>query len=236
MYIQNGVWETYGKSLQVLSTAQAFYPPQGTNLTDPFSRTLEPSNGSFAFGNDTGQLYIGMGTSNDWFPVTPTEGRNTFGMFYGLTAGTGNGTSTDYGTPIPVKTTAGTGRIPFPRDNGTPTGIFITMGSTSPPALSELVLVDQGTYDITFKIHTTEPGQLQLELDGLDLPETVAVNMNPTIGGHPIIGNAIITTSGQASRLAVVNCTGNAIPLTITSADSSETHANAQSITIRKVA
>ena len=37
-----------------------------------------------------------------------------FAMFYGLTAGTGSG-GTDYAATIPAKTTAGTGRVPFPR-------------------------------------------------------------------------------------------------------------------------
>jgi hypothetical protein len=85
-------------------------------------------------------------------------------------------------------------------------------------------------------VHTTEPGQLELELNGVELPETTTPDMNPTSGGHPIIGNALITTGAPNAVLAVINPPGNSAALTITPADGAETHANAQSITILRVA
>ena len=151
-----------------------------------------------------------------------------FSMFYGLTTGTGNGGPDDYSATVAVKTTAGTGRVPFPRD-GPIIGSIVRIDSSS------FTLATVGTYEVTFRVHTTEPGQLQLELQGADLPETVAVNMNSTSGGHPIIGNAYITTSVINSVLAVINPTGNTPALTVTPADGSSTHANAQSITIKRL-
>jgi hypothetical protein len=156
-----------------------------------------------------------------------------YAMFYGLTAGTGNAAASDYAATVAVKTTAGTGRVPFPR-------LGPAAGGASAPVLgvalsNSFVLPDIATYEVTFRVHTTEPGQLQLELQGVDQPATVGVNMNPTAGGHPIIGNAFITTTVVNSVLAVVNCVGNAAALTITPADGNRTAANTQSLTIRKI-
>jgi len=153
----------------------------------------------------------------------------TGSMFYGLTAGTGNGGATDYAATIAVKTSAGTGRVPFPR-NGPILGSIVRIDGSS------FTLPNIGTYEVTFKVHTTEPGQLQLELNGAAIVESTAVNMNPTSGGHPIIGNVFITTTSINSTLAVINPVGNSTALTITPADGAETQANAQSITIKQLA
>jgi hypothetical protein len=150
-----------------------------------------------------------------------------FGLFYGLTAGTGNGGPTDYAATVAVKTAAGTGRVPFPR-NGPALGMVRNDANS-------VTLAAVGTYEITFNVHTTEPGQLQLELNGAYLPETSCVNMNPTAGGHPIGGTFYITTSTINSIVAVVNCAGNSTALTITPADGAETHANSQKLTIVRI-
>jgi len=170
-----------------------------------------------------------IGATGATGPTGATGGLAGFGMFFGLTAGTGNGGPTDYAATIPVKTAAGTGRVPFPR-NGPAVGGIVRIDSSS------FTLPAIGTYEITFRVHTTEPGQLQLELNGADLPETVAVNMNPTAGGHPIIGNAVIATSAINAVLAVINPAGNSTALTVTPANGAQTHANAQSITITRIA
>lgn len=160
--------------------------------------------------------------------IVPT-GAAGYAMFYGLTTGTGNGGPNDYASTVAVKTSAGTGRVPFPRSGPATAGGIARVDSSS------FTLPAIGTYEVTFRVHTTEPGQLELELNGVELPQTVAVNMNPTSGGHPIIGNAYITTTSINSVLAVINPPGNASALTITPADGSDTHANAQSITIRQI-
>jgi hypothetical protein len=151
-----------------------------------------------------------------------------FGMFFGLTAGTGNGGPTDYAATVAVKTSAGTGRVPFPR-NGPAVGIV-----RNDP--NSVTLPEVGTYEVSFEVHTTEPGQLQLEANGVDLAETCVGNMNPTSGGHPLIGHAFITTATPNVVIAVVNPAGNAAALTITPADGSETHANAQTLTVKRLA
>jgi hypothetical protein len=150
-----------------------------------------------------------------------------FAMFYGLTAGTGNGGADDYTATVPVNTGAGTGRVPFPR-NGPANGILRVDGSS-------FTLPDIGTYEVTFKVHTTEEGQLELELNGAPVPESETVDQNPTSGGHLLVGNALITTVGVNEVLAVINCAGNPSALTITQ-PSSVTNANAQSIVIKRIA
>jgi hypothetical protein len=148
-------------------------------------------------------------------------------MFFGLTAGTGNGAGTDYAATIAAKTVAGTGRIPFPQ-NG-PTAGIVRIDNTS------FVLPSIGTYEIYFSIHTTELGQIQLELNGVDLPETVVANMNSTSGGHLITGSFFVTTTGLNSILAIINPSGNTSALTITPADGANTHANAQVLLIKRI-
>ena len=161
--------------------------------------------------------------------ATGTTGIILYAMFYGLTSGTGNPTTTDYAATIPVKTAAGTGRVPFPRAGPASSISFANDGSS-------FYLPNIGTYEITFRVHTTEPGQLLIELNGADQADTVAVNMNPTSGGHPIIGNAFITTTSVNSLIAIINPEGNSTALTITPANGAETHANTQSITIKQIA
>lgn len=200
---------------------QGVIGPQGLTIVGPQGEI-----GSI--GQDGIQGVIGpMGLIGPDGPVGPSAGALGYAMFYGLTAGTGNGGPTDYGATVAAKTLAGTGRVPFPRDG--PLSVITRIDSSS------FTLPAIGTYLITFKVHTTEPGQLQLELDGADLPETIAPNMNPTSGGHLLVGNAYITTSVPNSVLAVINPSGNTPALTITPADGSSTHANAQSITIQRI-
>lgn len=158
--------------------------------------------------------------------LTPSTS-SKLAMFFGLTAGTGNGATTDYATTVAVKTAVGTGRVPFPRD-GAMSGIVRATPST-------FTLPDIGIYEVDFRVHTTEPGQLQLELDGADLASSVSTNMNPTSGGHIIVGKAFVTTTLVNQVLALVNCAGNSVALTITPADGSNTHANCQAIFIKKV-
>lgn len=156
-------------------------------------------------------------------------GAGSISMFYGLTAGTGNGGATDYAATVAVKTTPGTGRVPFPRTDYDASGALRVDGSSfsMPP----------GTYRVTATVHTTEPGQLELELDALAVDNSCFGNANPTLGGHPIIIDSIITVpAGVNQVLAVINPAGNMTALTITPADGSLTHAYSQKLIIQKVA
>jgi len=146
-----------------------------------------------------------------------------FAMFFGLTSGTGNGGPTDY-----PATVAPSGRVPFPQD-GAVAGSIVRVDASS------FTLPNIGVYEINFSVQTTEPGQLQLQLNGVVLDNTTAANMNPISGGHPIAGHFFITTTSVNSILAIVNPAGNATALTITPADGANTHANCQSLTIKQI-
>ncbi len=150
-------------------------------------------------------------------------------MFFGLTAGTGNGGPTDYAATIAVKTSAGTGRVPFPQ-TGPDSGAGVRVDASS-------FTLAPGTYRVTATVHTTEPGQLELELNGAAVDNSNFGNANPTSGGHPIIVDAIVTVpAGPGQVLAVINPAGNSTALTITPADGSLTHAYAQKLIIEKLA
>ncbi len=153
-----------------------------------------------------------------------------FAMFYGLTSGTGNPGTTDY-----AATVAAGARVPFPRSG--PTNIPVTgIANITNIDGSSFNLPVVGTYEVTFRVQTTEPGQLQLELNGLGIAYTTAGNQNAPDGGHEIVGNSYITTTVPNSVLAVINPPGNSPALTITPADGASTHANAQTITIKQIA
>jgi hypothetical protein len=160
-----------------------------------------------------------------------------FAMFFGLTTGIGNVGPDDYPATVAAKTGAGTGRVPFPRLGPTAGGAGApTLGPIALGIFAQYILPAIGIYKVTFMVHTTERGQLQLELNGADLAPTVATNANPTLGGHPIEQSVYITTTTLNSVLAVVNCSGNATALTITPADGNLTHAASQTLLIEQVA
>lgn len=146
--------------------------------------------------------------------------------YYGLTAGTWM-VGTDYAATVAVKTTPGTGRVPFPQD-GIVGGIFRASASS-------FTLPDQWIYEVTFVVHTTERGQLQVELNGVEIPYSTAVNTLAIWEAHPIVGHCFVTTLGTNEVLAIINPPGNADPLTITPADAGRTRANYNSLTIRKL-
>jgi hypothetical protein len=198
------------------------------NEVEPIVGPAGPPGPDGASGNCTGSCVNGTNGTNG---TDGTNGANAvvnYAMFFGQTAGTGM-IGTDYAATVAVKTSAGTGRVPFPQDGVTSAGTVTRIDATS------FQLGTPGDYEVSFKVHTTEPGQLQLELDGADLVETATANMNPTSGGHPIVGSFLITVPMGGGVLALVNPTGNAAALTITPADGSNTHANAQNIVIKQL-
>lgn len=148
----------------------------------------------------------------------------SIGFFYGLTAGTGNEGPTDYAATI-----AAGAPVPFPRD-----GVSIGGAARVGVSTTSFQLPTAGTYKIVARVHTTEPGQIQLRLDGAALPETTQGNQNPTAGGHTHTIDAIIVVLA-AAVVEVINPAGNAPALTITPADGSSTHANSQSLSIMQL-
>ena len=102
---------------------------------------------------------------------------------------------------------------------------------------AESFLLAPGSYRVTATVHTTESGQLQLELGGVAVDNSTFGNANPTAGGHPIVVDAIVTVpAGPGEVLAVINPAGNSTALTITPADGALTHAYAQKLIIEKLA
>lgn len=148
----------------------------------------------------------------------------SFGFFYGLTAGTGNEGPTDYAATI-----AAGAPVPFPR-NGVSVGGVARVGVST----TSFQLPTAGVYKIVARVHTTEPGQIQLRLDGAALPETTQGNQNPTAGGHTHTIDAIIVVLA-AAVVEVINPAGNAPALTITPADGASTWANSQSLSIMQL-
>jgi hypothetical protein len=86
-------------------------------------------------------------------------------------------------------------------------------GSITALSASTFQLSAIGTYRVLFQVPVTEPGQLELTLNGTALPYTV---VGRDTGTTEIIGAAFISVAAANSVLAVVNPTGNAGSLTIT--------------------
>jgi len=172
----------------------------------------------------TGVTMSGDATISNTGAVTVAS--RPYAMFYGLTAGTGM-TGTNYAGTIAVGAP-----VPFPQDGPAVGGIVSTTDTT-------FTIPVIGTYEITFNVHTTEPGQLQLTVDNgagfVIAHECTGENMDPTAGGHPIVGNCIITTTATNAVIKVINPAGNSTALTITPSDGAETHANAQTLVIKKL-
>jgi hypothetical protein len=134
-----------------------------------------------------------------------------FGYFYGLTSGTGNASFTDY----PATIFSG-GAVSFSRNTVTPIGVAINNPGSGQSNNTEFRLSAIGTYRVSWFLHTTEPGQLQLtgSIDGgttwVVKDETTVANLNPTTGGHPIIGDVLITTTVVNELVKVIVPAGNA--------------------------
>jgi len=86
-------------------------------------------------------------------------------------------------------------------------------GVISRLSASTFLLPNVGTYDVDFSVSVTEAGQLDLALNGSELPYTVS---GRATGTSEITGNALVTTNTVDSILSVDNPTGNPTALTIT--------------------
>lgn len=149
----------------------------------------------------------------------------------GLTAGTGNGGASDYAATIAPGTP-----VPFPR-NGASSGCITRFTNvTGNDTNSVFNIPNVGIYAILFRLHTTEPGQLELTLNAVELPDSLTEDMNPTSGGHLIFGEYILNVTTANSVLRVFNPAGNTPALTVTPADGSRTHANVGALSIQQIA
>ena len=97
--------------------------------------------------------------------------------------------------------------VSFPQD-GPNSGTGIARSGPDSFTLAEI-----GTYQVLFQVSVTEPGQLVLTLNGVDLAYTVAGRAGRTA---QIVGMAIVETTSVNSVLTVRNPEGTAAALTIT--------------------
>lgn len=97
--------------------------------------------------------------------------------------------------------------VDFPQDGPT-SGTSITRAGTS-----SFNLVDPGIYQVMFQASVTEPGQLVLTLNGVELPYTV---VGRATGTSQIVGTALVTTTTANAVLTVRNPEGTATALTLT--------------------
>jgi len=208
-------------------------PTGATGLTGdigPAGAMPALANGSIFVGNGsnvaTAVTMSGDATISNTGVVAVTSGLHAYAMFYGLTAGTGM-SGTDYAATVAVGAA-----VPFPQ-NGPALGGIVALSSTT----FEIPTI--GTYEVIFHVHTTEPGQLQLSVNSgagfVVAHECTGENLLSTSGGHPIVGNCIITTTVIDTVVKVINPAGNSTALTITPADGVGTNANSQTLTIKKL-
>jgi hypothetical protein len=105
-------------------------------------------------------------------------------------------------------TVAAAADVAFPRDGPAAPGSGITrLGDTS------FSLGEIGFYEVEFQVSVTEAGQLDLTLNGDELPYTV---VGRATGTSQIVEMALVQTTVVASTLTVRNPAGNSTALTIT--------------------
>lgn len=97
--------------------------------------------------------------------------------------------------------------VDFPHDGST-SGLGIARVTSNSFNLAAIA-----TYMVQFQASVTEPGQLILTLNGIDLVNTVA---GRATGTNQIVGMALVTTVAANSILTVRNPAGNTPALTIT--------------------
>jgi hypothetical protein len=116
--------------------------------------------------------------------------------------------------------------VQFPNDGPTTPVPTITRNG-----VAKFVLPNIGTYRVAFSVSVTEPGQLVLALNSVELAYTV---YGRATGTSEISGEALVTTSVAGSELELRNPTGNTPALTITPV-AGGTHAAVASIVIQQV-
>ena len=204
--------------------------PQGLSITGPQGLSITGPQGLSITGPQGLSITGPQGLS-----ITGPQGSfdNIFGWFYGLTAGTDNGGSTEYAATIAVNTP-----INFAHQGASIGGIVINnMGPvTTQTDNTQFVLPTIGIYKVTYVIHSTEQGQWIADVGDGTIQNIVigscGVNADPTSGGHLITQTFCVTTTLPNRILRIINPAGNATALTITPANGSLTHANSPTLTI----
>lgn len=98
------------------------------------------------------------------------------------------------------------GAVQFPQ-NGPTSGTILRTGA------STFKLAVAGTYEIAWQVSVNEPGQLQLAIGGVGLPNTV---VGSATGTRQLSGNTLIKTLTVNNILSLINPIGNSTALTVT--------------------
>ena len=137
-----------------------------------------------------------------------------FAMFYGLSP-------PDYAATI-----AAGAPIPFPRNGPAAAGTGITRLTNTSFQLAAV-----GSYVVVFQASISEPGQLQVTLNGTVQPQTT---VGQATGTNILIGSSFVTTTVPNTVLEVINPAGNPTALTVTPI-AGGTNAVAATLTIRQL-
>jgi hypothetical protein len=97
--------------------------------------------------------------------------------------------------------------VQFPEDG--PAG----SGSIARLTAETFQLAAIGAYQVLFQVSVSEAGQLELDLNGAELPYTV---VGRATGTSQIVGMALVQTTSINSILAVINPAGESTALSIT--------------------
>lgn len=108
--------------------------------------------------------------------------------------------------PDNAATVAPGGAVDFPQD-GPGSGGIVRVGADS------FLLPSVGTYQVLFEVSTSEPGQLIVVLNGIELAYTV---VGRATGTSQIVGVALVEPVVPNSVLSIRNPAGNTPALTIT--------------------
>lgn len=97
--------------------------------------------------------------------------------------------------------------VSFPQDGPTSGTTIVRTG----PSTFNLSAI--GSYQVTYQVSVSEPGQMIVTLNGADLPYTVT---GQATGTSQIFGTALVAVTSTNSLLTVRNPEGNSTALTIT--------------------
>jgi hypothetical protein len=203
-YVDTSTWVLYGPK------AGGTWPASGTSLVGPAGP--QGAQGDPGPQGDTGAT----GGTGSTGPAGPPGLTGSPGPT-GATGATGppgaTGSTGPTGPQGPAGTTASAEYYALmPPDNAATVGIgqavsFPQDGPSTGSASFRLSpstfnLVDIGTYEVQFQVSVDEPGQLELELNGVPLFYTV---VGRATGTSQIVGEALVTTTTISSVLSVDN-------------------------------
>lgn len=152
------------------------------------------------------------GTAGPTGPQGPTGATGPTGV--GVTGATGAAGVLDFADffalmpPDNAATVASGGDVSFPQDGPASAGTQIFRASDHSFNLGTV-----GTYQVLFQVSVSEFAQLDLALNGAELPYTV---VGRATGTSQIVGLALVQTTLINSILSVRNPAGNPVALTIT--------------------